>query len=169
MCWSNTTLFYGLWVTTASLNFAATAHKATRTTILAIDLIISPRRCGKLEIEGQDEKTSARELPEEVWELVRDQLLGVEVREVELSTISRFRCYECEDRDLDASCRGWRPSTEAEWQQGPPVAWSWNRWAGPITCCSGGCLDNVFCSSILYSRSAEDMKVSASDFLISCR
>ncbi|ORY86018.1 hypothetical protein BCR35DRAFT_351573 [Leucosporidium creatinivorum] len=74
MCWSNATLFYGLWVTTAWLNFAATAHKATRPTILAIDLIINRRRRGKLEIEGQEEKTTARQLPEEVWELVKDEL-----------------------------------------------------------------------------------------------
>jgi hypothetical protein len=66
MCFSNATLFYGLWVTTASLNFAATAHIATRPTILAIDLIISRRRRGKVEITGQDKKTTARELPEEV-------------------------------------------------------------------------------------------------------
>jgi hypothetical protein len=130
---------------------------------------MSRRRRGKLEIEGQGEKTTARELPEEVWELVKDQLLGIEVRQAELSTISRFRCYECEDRDFEASCRGWRPSTEAEWQQGPPVAWSWNRWAGPMLCDDGECLENVCGSSILYLRTAEDTKVSACDFLISCR
>lgn len=94
-----------------------TAHKATRLTILAIDLIVSRRRSGKLEIKGQDEKTTARELPEEVWELVKDQLLGVDVRKAEMDTLARFRCAECIERDGEG-----HTGLLNEWE-----GWSWDQ------------------------------------------
>jgi hypothetical protein len=89
---SETTLFYGLWVTTASLNFAPTAHMATRPTVLAIDLIITRRRRGKLEIEGQDEKTKARDLPEEVWEMVKREMIKLEIRAAKSAAILSLCC-----------------------------------------------------------------------------
>ncbi|ORY86034.1 hypothetical protein BCR35DRAFT_302688 [Leucosporidium creatinivorum] len=149
MCWSNATLFYGLWVTTASLNFAATAYKATRPTILAIDLIISRRRRGQLEVEGQDEKTTARELPEEVWELVKDHLLGLEVRQVELDTLDRLRCFSCGENNggSDCCCPECEGAREARWTE----------WGYP-DCESGYCIENAMDSELLWTRTPEQVE-----------
>ncbi|ORY86022.1 hypothetical protein BCR35DRAFT_351576 [Leucosporidium creatinivorum] len=155
MCWSNATLFYGLWVTTASLNFAATAHKATRPTVLAIDLIISRRRRGKLEIEGQEEKTTARQLPEEVWELVKDELLGVEIRKAELDTLDALRCTFCTERDsgvYDCECCSLRPAQLVQMEDGH----LWSRWGQP-RCPDAACIEGVWRSGITWLRNKEQL------------
>nr|CRX79287.1 hypothetical protein [Leucosporidium scottii] len=153
MCWSHATLFYGLWVTTASLNFAATAHKATRPTSLAIDLIISGRRRGQLEIEGQDEKTTARELPEEVWDLVKDQLLGIEVREVELDVLDGFRYEDCRLRGNSCDCHNCEFKRRLEGQVKP----RWTSWGYP-NCITGVCVEAAADSGFLHARTSEQIK-----------
>ncbi|ORY86048.1 hypothetical protein BCR35DRAFT_330741 [Leucosporidium creatinivorum] len=155
MCWSHATLFYGLWVTTASLDFAAAAHKATRPTILAIDLIINRRRRGNLEIEDQDEETTARELPEEVWELIKDELLGLEIESAEESRIDQFRCDLCVEIALEEAREdGFCPCCSEE---DPFLHHRWTRW-GPPDCEHGICYDHVLDSGILHQRSAEQLE-----------
>jgi hypothetical protein len=156
MCFSNATLFYGLWVTTTSLDFAATAHKATRPTILAIDLTISRRRRGKLETKGQDERTTARELPpEEMWELVKDQLLGVAVEKAEEDRLSSFRCQWCIEQAWGVSgTNGWCPYHSDGPEPGP--LYTWSRWSEP-GCDS--CLDNILDSNMLYGHTADQLAV----------
>lgn len=150
MCWSKATLFLGLWVTTASLNFAATAHKATRPTIVAIDLIINRCRRGKLEIEGQEEKTTARELPEEVWELVKDELLGVGVKKADFDTLDDLRCEDCQLGGVSCGC----PVCERARDLGP----RWTTW-GPPDCITGDCVENSVNSAYLFTRSEEQIEV----------
>lgn len=166
MCWSNATLFYGLRVTTASLNFAATAHKATKSTTLAVDLITSRRRRGKLEVKGQDEKTTARELPEEVWELVKHELLGVEIRQTELDRLDRLRCRSCEMREdgefswpcACAACQ-FKPEELERFQTSGHI---WTQWGATPNCRTKTCLDNVANSGITSWRSVEQNAVSLS-------
>jgi len=154
MCFSNATLFYGLWVTTASLNFAAIAHRATRPTILAIDLIVGRRRRGKLEIEGQDKKTTARDLPEEVWEMVKNQLLGIEVRRAELDVLDDLRCEDCQQGGNSCDC----PNCEVERLEGQ-VKPRWTSWGYP-NCITGVCLEAAADSGFLHARTSEQIKVS---------
>jgi hypothetical protein len=75
MPYSSLTLFYGLWVKTWSLAFAADAHAKVKPTLLAVDLIVVRRRQGQLVAEAQDSETTARDLPSEVWELVKQEVI----------------------------------------------------------------------------------------------
>lgn len=70
MCYSTSTLIYGLWVTTSSLVFAATAHHRSRSPFLALELIARRRQSGEL-------KSSSRivDVPPEVWEVIKKELL----------------------------------------------------------------------------------------------
>jgi len=95
MCRSSVTLFYGLWVKSWSLAFAADAFSKIHPTLLGIDLIARRRREGKLKVEEQDEKTTARDLPGEVWELVKQEIIDSGLEEADTVQVVLYRCPTC--------------------------------------------------------------------------
>ncbi|ORY86057.1 hypothetical protein BCR35DRAFT_351602 [Leucosporidium creatinivorum] len=105
MPYSNLTLFYGLWVKTWSLVFAAEAYAKVQPALLAIDLISLRRRQGKLVAEAQDWRTTARDLPEEVWEFIKQELIDEALWDEELAVLRKYRCGPCPNAagDIDGS------------------------------------------------------------------
>ncbi|ORY54363.1 hypothetical protein BCR35DRAFT_355896 [Leucosporidium creatinivorum] len=95
MCRSSVTLFYGLWVKTWSLVFAARAHEKIQPPLLALDLIIARRRSGKLVVEEQETRTTARDLPEEVWELIKQEIIDEAIHQEEEEAFELYRCSSC--------------------------------------------------------------------------
>lgn len=89
----STTLFYGIWVTTKSLRFAAMAHDATRGPFMALELSSARRSAGKLELGESSSKL--KEVPQEVWEMVKQQLILTEARDAETDTVQSWRCGGC--------------------------------------------------------------------------
>ncbi|ORY86069.1 hypothetical protein BCR35DRAFT_330764 [Leucosporidium creatinivorum] len=95
MCRSSATLFYGVWVRSWSLAFAADAYDKIQPTLLAIDLIARRWRDGKLEVEEQERNTTARDLPGEVWELVKQELIDFALAEQAAVHLAYYRCPSC--------------------------------------------------------------------------
>ncbi|ORY54373.1 hypothetical protein BCR35DRAFT_335801 [Leucosporidium creatinivorum] len=95
MCRSSVILFYGLWVKTWSLAFAAHAHEKIQPPLLALDLLIARRRSGKLVVEEQDLQTTARDLPEEVWELIKQETIDEAIHQEEEEAFELYRCPSC--------------------------------------------------------------------------
>lgn len=95
MCFARPTLLYGLWISTSSLAWAAVAHHHTRAQFLAIDLLLHRRRAGNLVVEGKATGSSFGKLPEEVWALVKGELLLVEADAAEAAEMDKHRCDYC--------------------------------------------------------------------------
>ena len=93
---STVTLFYGLWVKTWSLVFAAEAYALVHPTLLAIDLFCLRRGKGQLitEVEGSPKRTAA-DLPAEVWEMVKQQVIGQALWDAEQAVLDEHRCPRC--------------------------------------------------------------------------
>jgi hypothetical protein len=102
MCTSTATLLDGLWVTTASLAFAATAHHRTRSPFFAIDLILLRRRSGSLKVGSEGAKALVM-IPPEVWEQDKHSMILIEARDAELAEIAQLRCEGCLQEDVMAS------------------------------------------------------------------
>ncbi|ORY54372.1 hypothetical protein BCR35DRAFT_316112 [Leucosporidium creatinivorum] len=139
MCTSTATLLYGLWVTTASLAFAATAHHRTRAPFLAIDLILLRRRSGQLKLLREGASALVM-IPPEVWEQVKKQLVLIEVRLAELNEIAEFRCRQCSLDDVVSSALelvqlGGRGGSFT-------VKYEWDAWGPPPSGCNG-CWERV--------------------------
>jgi len=115
MCRSSVTLFYGLWVKSWSLAFAADAFDKIHPTLLGIDLIARRWREGKLQAEEQDQMTTARDLPGEVWELIKQEVIDEAVLDEEAEQLkAHCLCLRCRH------AHGW--ITNEELKQGPPPA-----------------------------------------------
>ncbi|ORY86067.1 hypothetical protein BCR35DRAFT_351611 [Leucosporidium creatinivorum] len=125
---SSVTLFYGLWVKTWSLAFAAETYYKTKPVLLAIDLILLRRRKGNLVAEAQDSKTTARDLPEEVWQLVKQELIDEVLWDEELAALKRYRCPTCDRQAGDADRRSDIVSSQGL------KSLLWTRWGTPSSC-----------------------------------
>ncbi|ORY54362.1 hypothetical protein BCR35DRAFT_225836 [Leucosporidium creatinivorum] len=142
MCTSTATLLYGLWVTTASLAFAATAYSRLQPVARAIDLIHLRRRSGQLKLLREGDSALVM-MPPEVLEQVKQQLLLVEKRVAELEQLAELRCDECLREDMmrsllaSATLRGARAEMliyEAKYE--------WDTWGPPPAC--DGCWENLY-------------------------
>ena len=81
-------LFYGVYIESAYLCFASDAYQAEKKSLLAIDLIRLRRRKGNLSTtEGH---VSVMKVPEEVWEMIKSQVIRVGMKESEESEIDQF-------------------------------------------------------------------------------
>ncbi|ORY52713.1 hypothetical protein BCR35DRAFT_335954 [Leucosporidium creatinivorum] len=80
MCRSSVTLFYGIWL---------------RPTLLALDLLIARRRSGKLVVEEQETRTTARDLPEEVWEPIKQKTIDEAIHQEGEDAFELYRCPNC--------------------------------------------------------------------------
>ena len=68
MSYSSVTLFYGQWVKTWSLAFAADAHTAVQPILPAIDRIVSVAGEGAIVAEEGNSTRKVVDLPAGVWE-----------------------------------------------------------------------------------------------------
>ncbi|GAA6023470.1 hypothetical protein JCM11491_000588 [Sporobolomyces phaffii] len=107
------TLFYGVFVKAASLCFAADAYDAEHRTLLAIDLIRSRSRNGRLACVSSTSPIAR--VPDELWSLVEQQLVDQATRRAERLQIqyysSRFPCLKC------------------YWQEAMPKRCAWEHWS----------------------------------------
>ncbi|GAA6039941.1 hypothetical protein JCM8097_002630 [Rhodosporidiobolus ruineniae] len=80
MCWSSATLFYGTFVKAIPLYVAAGAWDRAKPVLLALDLISLRRRNGTLRVKKRREgKAGAQDVPIEVWELVKQEVVDLEI------------------------------------------------------------------------------------------
>lgn len=141
MCYSQATLLYGIWVTTSSLAFAAAAHHDTRAPFAAIDMILERRQLGKLEVTRRG--PSVVDVPPEIWEKVKKELLVMEIRQAEISAVNSLRCDDCQaDLEHRAFCLGCMVA-EASGKLTPLKVW--RDWEEP-SC--DGCWNSMFDVSI---------------------
>ncbi|GAA5829012.1 hypothetical protein JCM11251_004097 [Rhodosporidiobolus azoricus] len=85
MCHSVASLLYGQAVRTSSLLFAADAFPHLEPVFRFIDLVSLRLRRGRLEAraEGGEDHLAVEKVPAEVWELVRDKVVDLELEEAE--------------------------------------------------------------------------------------
>jgi len=103
MATSEATFFYGVFVEVAYLCFAATSYKANKDSLFAIDLICRRRRKGQLATKGS--ATCILDVPHEVWEVVKLQIIDIGLQEAEHWAISR---YFGEDEEEYVAPRDWQ-------------------------------------------------------------
>lgn len=90
------TFFYGVFVKAAHLCFASDAYKATKGSLLAIDLICARRRKGTLQGQYQTLDGVTR-VPEEVWRMIELEIINVGLHEAEQSLLrSCFMNKDCD-------------------------------------------------------------------------
>lgn len=147
MCTSTATLFYGLWVTTASLSFAATAHQRTRSPFCAIDLILLRRRSGSLKVDS-DGANALVMMPPEVWGQVKQNLVLIEAHRAELKELDKLRCKACLEQDVMGSLFvravfGPRPADARADTLSFEVDHEWDQWSAPPYGCVA-CWDNIY-------------------------
>ena len=148
MCYSQATLLYGIWVTTSSLAFAATAHHNTRAPFAAIDMILERRQSGKLEVTRRG--PSVVDVPPEIWEKVKEELLVMEIRHAEISAVDALRCGVCElgaERSDDSASDSDTPRDNSEWT-------SWQ--LPPYDC--DGCWDNIHHDTLVPIGSGTEVR-----------
>lgn len=102
-----THLFYGLFVTTTSLIIASRAFTKVQGPLLAINLILNRKSASTLQISTSSNSLSASKLtrlPVEVWEMIRRELIGIELAEEEKEFVSLHLCDCCKGRCEDSRC-----------------------------------------------------------------
>jgi len=82
------TIFYGVFVKSAYLCFAADAYKESKNSLLAIDLICARRRKGNLSVKGNGGIVGR--VPEEVWKMIKVEIVDVGTEEAEQRVIGDF-------------------------------------------------------------------------------
>ncbi|GAA5827649.1 hypothetical protein JCM11251_001769 [Rhodosporidiobolus azoricus] len=99
MCYSHATVFYGLFVRGADLVYAADAWDKLEPTLRGIDLVELRRMKGTLETA---EPSSIADMPAEVWKMVKEELVSLEVARARMSVSRQLRCDDCvlEGREL---------------------------------------------------------------------
>ncbi|GAA5928827.1 hypothetical protein JCM3775_004645 [Rhodotorula graminis] len=103
MSFSTSTLFYGITVTVTSLCFTAAAYADVKSAVRAVDLIRSRRDQGRLETSSSTGARDVRDVPSEVWELVKT-FLSDEARADRVDAFVRQHidpnctCGWCQDR-----------------------------------------------------------------------
>ena len=82
------TFFYGVYVKSAYLCFASDAYKDSKNSLLAIDLICVRRRKGDLSFGGG--RGIVGRVPEEVWKMIKVEIVDVGTEEAEQRVIGDF-------------------------------------------------------------------------------
>ncbi|GAA5846471.1 hypothetical protein JCM5353_004523 [Sporobolomyces roseus] len=90
MCQAKATLAYGLTVRAASLYFAVNAWPRIQPVLPFFDLIFLRRRKGSL--TSLPENAAVTQVPDEVWEEIRQQLVQEEIADVEHDLLSQLAC-----------------------------------------------------------------------------
>jgi hypothetical protein len=157
MCTSTATLLYDLWVTTASLAIAASAHHRTRSPFLAIDLILLRRRSGKLKVRRGRRSRALARIPPEGWEHIKQRLVLMEARNAELEAIAPMRCRQCLKEDVVVSLLDSIRLQPQATSMTFGIKHKWDYWGLPE--CEA-CWDNAFEGDIDFFT-AEALEVSA--------
>ncbi|GAA6019463.1 hypothetical protein JCM11491_000965 [Sporobolomyces phaffii] len=84
------TLFFGVFIKSLALCFAADAYDAQRRTLLAIDLVCARRRTDRLAFRSSPSPLAR--FPDEVWSLVQQQLIHQALEDVEYFNDARYDC-----------------------------------------------------------------------------
>lgn len=95
MCTARSILFFGVFIETAYLCFASDAYKATKGSLLALDLVVARRRKGGLATSKA--ASSLTKVPEEVWEMIKKQVARVAILEAEKDVVCGFVGYQSWD------------------------------------------------------------------------
>ncbi|GAA5827456.1 hypothetical protein JCM5353_002107 [Sporobolomyces roseus] len=95
MCTARSILFFGVFIETAYLCFASDAYKATKGSLLALDLVVARRRKGSLSTTKAT--SSLLKVPEEVWKMIKVQVARVVMLEVEKDAVRKFVGYQSWD------------------------------------------------------------------------
>ncbi|GAA5868238.1 hypothetical protein JCM8547_002289 [Rhodosporidiobolus lusitaniae] len=105
MCINSTSLFYGIAVRTWTLARAVDAWPSLEPAFLFFNLVSLRLRLGTLSVSSASSKTSAVErVPVEVWELMKEELVDLELAEAEKALIEEFCC----------KCKYWDPETDGQ-------------------------------------------------------
>jgi len=88
MCTAEATFFYGVFVKLACLCFASDSYKANKKSLFAIDLLCSRRRKGQLSTQGS--ANSILSVPQEVWEMVKIEMIDTGMREAEQRMLDKY-------------------------------------------------------------------------------
>jgi hypothetical protein len=92
MCRGDANVFFGVFVRSLDLLHAALAWKKLPRPFLAIDMICQRRRNEQLSVKG---RTRIVDVPEEVWELVKQTLAATEVRRAAETFACSMLCHIC--------------------------------------------------------------------------
>lgn len=108
----STQLFFGVFVTTSSLYIASEAFKKVQAPFLAIQLILFRKAASTLEVQVKQDnsKLSLVNLPSEIWDMIKFELIGLELAESERELLDRFTCERC--KTMDRLYRQFRKSTK---------------------------------------------------------
>jgi len=88
-------MFYGVFVKSYSLCFAADAHNAVQTTLLALNMIKIRRRNGNLCTSNPS--SAVVRIPDEVWQLVQEQIVDQATLDAEKEELEPYvgGCSTC--------------------------------------------------------------------------
>lgn len=89
--------FYGVFIETAQLCFAADAYKKSKGSLLGIDLICARRRKGELSAASSQVKA----IPVEVWRLIKLEVISNAMAQAEQSEITSLLADWEDDGDLE--------------------------------------------------------------------
>ncbi|GAA6043214.1 hypothetical protein JCM8097_000330 [Rhodosporidiobolus ruineniae] len=141
-CYSSSLFFYGTFVKAIPFYVASDIWDKAKPVFLALDMINSRRIKGNLRVEdGFVGKTSAVDIPVEVWDLVRCELVDLERVDAE-RRMSEPYTYSADDSRNEA----------------PP----WSECAYPFSCKCGSCFEDLFGNRVLETwREEYDSLVTA--------
>jgi hypothetical protein len=95
--------FYGLYVRSVDLLHATMAWPYLRRTFLAIDLVRRRRNLGKLSVAGRPRLV---DVPDEVWEMIKLELVALQVEDAGKELSRQVRCTDCQRKGLvPVDCR----------------------------------------------------------------
>ncbi|ORY86035.1 hypothetical protein BCR35DRAFT_351588 [Leucosporidium creatinivorum] len=144
---SSAALFYGVWIPTALLAFAARAHPQIHGPITIINLITHRRRAGTLQVKPNEEDDpnkvpAVARMPMEVWEQIKGYLLD-EIDSEERKCIDKLRCEDCTAKgEKKAVEEGSAEEDESAGSAEAQSRYEWTHWRAPA--CQR-CLKNMLC------------------------
>ncbi|GAA6026180.1 hypothetical protein JCM10207_001290 [Rhodosporidiobolus poonsookiae] len=93
MCNATAALGYGVFVRTATLAFAATAWPSLEPTVRFFDFLAFRQRTGTLQFSSPNrapQRSALEKVPLEVWELIKQEVIDLELVEAEEKVLQRF-------------------------------------------------------------------------------
>lgn len=146
-------LFYGLFVTTSSLYTAAETYSKVQGPLLAIQLILHRKSTSTLVITQSEQNAIAAVtiLPVEIWNMIKAELVRVELGDAQKELANRFVCDSCKERSSFH-----RLFSHAATVEELEIATRWEQF--PINECDG-CFDTVFDSDPWLNLDVEPLQV----------
>lgn len=110
-------LVYGLLVQTADLLAAARAHPKLPGPTRALKLIQLRRAKATLRTKMGSRMGAVKRVPVEVWSMIQQALIDVEVRDSRLALLAEVACRDCQDIREYAAWRELIRGQEKEWDK----------------------------------------------------